>query len=384
MMNWKSFLNNFKFCFWKKNNKNTKIIIWFLVIVIALLSIIWFKLYDNQNREMTYKYENWDIVAVMKTTNWVINILLETKLAPITANNFIGLASKGYYDGIIFHRIIKGFMIQWWDPTGTGMWGESIYGKKFDDEFNPELKNDKYTISMANSWPNTNGSQFFINTAENNFLDGKHAVFGEVVEGFENVDKLEKVVTWANDRPEKEVKIIKVEIKEYKNGKLVDYDFNLDEALKKVEEIKKSEFESKKDKVIENGDTVSVNYTLTLKDGTKKDSSLDRGVPFEFTVWAWMVIPGWDKWLLGHKIGDKFNLEVSPEEGYGLDEIKIPKSQLQSFIDGWFNLEAWEILPTSAWNIEILSADEDSITIKNNNELANQELFFDIEVVDIK
>ena len=267
----------------------------------------------NENKEVkAYKYEQWDVVAIMKTTNGTISILLETELVPRTTANFIGLATKWYYDDVIFHRIIKWFMIQWGDPDGTGMWGESIYWEKFDDEFSDELKNNKYTISMANAWKNTNGSQFFINTKDNNFLDGKHSVFGEVVEWLDNVDKLEKTKTDWGDKPLKEVKMISIDIKEYDNGKLKDYNFDLDSILKKVEDTKKTENEAKKDKVLKNWDSVSVHYTLTLEDWTKKDSSLDRGEPFVFVLWNKMVIKGWDEWLLGHKIGDKFKLEVSP------------------------------------------------------------------------
>ncbi len=347
-------------------------------------------LITNDNTKMT-NYNEWDIVAIMKTTNWAINILLETEKTPITTTNFIGLAKQGYYDGVIFHRIIKDFMIQWWDPDGTGMGGVSIYGESFNDEIDDSLKNNKYTISMANSGPNTNGSQFFINTNNNNFLDGKHAVFGRVVEWFDNVDKLEKTKTDNGDRPVKEVKMISVEIKEYKGGTLKDYAFDLDARLSKIEEdkIEKEKYKiekekSKKNKSLENGDTVYAHYTLTLEDGTKKDSSLDRGEPFVFTLWAKMVIKGWDEGLLGRKIGDKFNLEVSPEDGYGLVEIVIPKTELQSFIDSGVKLEKGEVLPTDRWNIEILDANEDSITIKNTNELAWKKLFFDIEVIDIK
>ena len=343
-------------------------------------------LYNNKTQMSNYK--EWDIVVVMKTTNWTINILLETKKAPITTTNFIGLAKQWYYDGVIFHRIIKGFMIQWGDPDGTWMWGKSIYWEKFDDEFDPSLKNDKYTISMANAWPNTNGSQFFINTANNNFLDWKHAVFGRVVEWFENVDKIEKTKTDSGDRPVKEVKIIKLDVKEFKDGSLKDYNFNLDDALKNIENIKKEELEAKKNKVIENWDTVSVDYTLTLKDGTKIDSSLDRWTPFEFTVWVKQVIKWWEVWLLGHKIWDKFKLEVSPEDGYGVyDENNVQvleKNQLKSFTDAWIKLEVDSTLPTNRWEFKIIKADDNTITIDVNPPLAWKTLFFDIEIKDIK
>ncbi len=342
---------------------------------------------DNNKTQMS-NYKEWDIVAVMKTTNWTINILLETKKEPITTTNFIGLADKWYYDGVIFHRIIKDFMIQWGDPDGTGMGWTSIYWEKFDDEFDSSLKNNKYTIAMANAWPNTNGSQFFINTANNNFLDGKHAVFGRVVEWFENVDKLEKTKTDSSDRPVKEAKMISVKIKEFKNGSLKDYDFNLENALKNLEKIKEDKLNSKKDKVIQNWDTISVDYTLTLKDGKKIDSSLDRWTPFEFTVWEKQVIKWWDEWLLGHKIGDKFKLEVSPEDWYGVYDEKnvqvLQKDQLKSFVDAGISLTVWETLPTSRGQFVIIDADDKTVTIDVNPPLAWKKLFFDIEVKDIK
>ncbi|MBT3397492.1 peptidylprolyl isomerase [archaeon] len=131
---------------------------------------------------------------------------------PITAGNFEGLVEKGTYDGVIFHRIIPNFMIQGGDPTGTGMGDRSIPNIK--DEFTHAggNKNDRGTISMANAGPNTGSSQFFINLVDNNFLDGKHPTFGEVVEGMEVVDKIATVATSAQDRPLEEVKILKATI----------------------------------------------------------------------------------------------------------------------------------------------------------------------------
>ena len=123
---------------------------------------------------------------------------------PITAGNFQKLVEKGFYDGTVFHRIISGFMIQGGDPTGTGCGGP---GYAIKDEFTRKNKNDRGTISMANAGPNTGGSQFFINLANNNFLDSKHPVFGKVVEGLDIVDALGNVKTGANDKPVKEVKI---------------------------------------------------------------------------------------------------------------------------------------------------------------------------------
>ena len=125
---------------------------------------------------------------------------------PVTAGNFVSLVQKGYYDGVIFHRVIDGFMIQGGDPTGTGRGGP---GYSIRDEFKAGNRNDRGTISMANAGPNTGGSQFFINVANNNFLDDRHPVFGRVVEGMDVVDRISKVKTGAGDRPVTEVKIVK-------------------------------------------------------------------------------------------------------------------------------------------------------------------------------
>lgn len=148
-------------------------------------------------------------------------VLLETNLGditiqlysdmPITSGNFEKLIQQGYYNGVIFHRVIEGFMIQGGDPTGTGMGGP---GYEIPDEFTHKggNKNNRGTISMANSGPDTGGSQFFINLVDNNFLDSKHPAFGEVIEGMDIVDKIGKVKTDSEDRPLTEVKIISATI----------------------------------------------------------------------------------------------------------------------------------------------------------------------------
>ena len=130
---------------------------------------------------------------------------------PITSGNFEKLVNKGFYDGVIFHRIIEGFMIQGGDPQGTGTGGP---GYSIQDEFTHEggNKNDRGTISMANSGPNTGGSQFFINLVNNNFLDDKHPAFGKIVEGMNIVDEIAKVQKDSSDRPLEEIKIIKASV----------------------------------------------------------------------------------------------------------------------------------------------------------------------------
>ena len=128
---------------------------------------------------------------------------------PVTAGNFESLVGKGYYDGVIFHRVIDGFMIQGGDPTGTGRGGP---GYTIKDEFTQNNKNNRGTIAMANAGPNTGGSQFFINLVNNNFLDDRHPVFGRVIEGMDLVDKIGKTKTDRADRPLKEIRIEKARI----------------------------------------------------------------------------------------------------------------------------------------------------------------------------
>lgn len=140
------------------------------------------------------------------------NIIIELyKEMPLTTQNFEQLVKNGFYDGVIFHRVIDGFMIQGGDPTGTGSGGP---GYAIKDEFaNSELdENNRGTISMANAGPNTGGSQFFINLIDNNYLDGRHPVFGKVIQGMDVVDKIAKVETNSGDRPLKDVIIIKASL----------------------------------------------------------------------------------------------------------------------------------------------------------------------------
>lgn len=148
--------------------------------------------------------------ATVKTNKGDITLSFYNDLAPVTVANFCTLAKKGFYDGVIFHRVIKDFMIQGGDPDGTGMGGP---GYKFADEIHAKNKNDVGTIAMANAGPGTNGSQFFINTKDNNFLDTKHTVFGKVTSGMEVVTAIEGVETGSMDRPVQPVTITNVLLK---------------------------------------------------------------------------------------------------------------------------------------------------------------------------
>ena len=177
--------------------------------------------------------------ATIKTNHGDIVIQLFPEEAPMTVENFVRLAQKGYYDGITFHRVISDFMIQGGDPEGTGAGGQSIWGHNFEDEFSNELFNLRGALSMANAGPNTNGSQFFIVQNKNMpkrfiqqlrdaqypeevvkaykqggtpWLDHRHTVFGHVSEGMDVVDEIAKVAKDGNDKPLEDVVITTVEI----------------------------------------------------------------------------------------------------------------------------------------------------------------------------
>ena len=185
--------------------------------------------------------EDSKVTAVIKTNRGDIKVALFPEQAPKTVKNFIELSKKGYYDGVIFHRVIPDFMVQGGDPTGTGMGGESIYGEKFEDEFSQEVFNLRGALSMANAGPNTNGSQFFIVQNQNvpanmlgqlegagfpseiieeykkggtPWLDFRHTVFGHVIEGMNVVDEMSSVKRDPQDRPLFDITIDGVEINE--------------------------------------------------------------------------------------------------------------------------------------------------------------------------
>jgi len=169
---------------------------------------------NNMNQEILKQYSQ----AELETNLGNFTIEFFNEEAPITSANFLNLANDAYFDNIKFHRVIDGFMIQGGDPltkddSMINRWGTGGPGYAIEDEFSVFLSNKRGTISMANSGPNTGGSQFFINLVDNNFLDFKHAVFGKVIDGMEIVDKIGKVKTGPSDRPENAVIIKKINLK---------------------------------------------------------------------------------------------------------------------------------------------------------------------------
>jgi cyclophilin family peptidyl-prolyl cis-trans isomerase len=189
-----------------------------LIIFLSLVLSFNQSIYPQKKKDKKKMNEK-QTVAIIQTNMGTIELELFADKTPKTVENFVGLANKGYYNGVIFHRVIDKFMIQGGDPTGTGRGGESLWGGKFNDEIVPELKHDSEGIlSMANAGPNTNGSQFFITLVPTPWLDGKHTVFGKVIKGMDVVRAIGKVQTNQMDRPLKDVVMEKVTI-EYRDKK---------------------------------------------------------------------------------------------------------------------------------------------------------------------
>jgi cyclophilin family peptidyl-prolyl cis-trans isomerase len=273
------------------------------------------------------------------------NIILELyyEQVPTTVSNFVALAEgnhpvvddqhegKRYYDGLKFHRVIENFMIQGGDPTGTGSGGP---GYQFDDEFNEELKHDgPGVLSMANSGPGTNGSQFFITHVETPWLDGKHSIFGKVNSGQDVVDKIEQ------DDIIKTVKVIRIGeaaksfnapenfenyISEKSEADILRAEAEK-ESLEKLSEGMQETESGLKYKISKEGtgpnakkdDLLSVHYSLQLVDGSEIDSSFTRGAPIEFTCGVGQVIKGWDEAMQLLNKGSKARLIIPSELGYG-------------------------------------------------------------------
>lgn len=282
------------------------------------------------------------LYAKLKTSKGDILLNLEFEKTPGTVGNFVALAEgnmensakpqgKKYYDGLKFHRVIADFMIQGGCPLGTGTGSP---GYSFDDEFHPDLKHDKPGVfSMANSGPASNGSQFFITHVATPWLDNKHTVFGNVVEGQNVVDAI------AQGDILESVEIIRVgaaaekfnAIESFRTfegsreKKIAEAKAKIDAALDKLAAgFQKTEsglryqiVQNGTGKKAEKGNTISVHYKGQLEDGSVFDSSYTRKQPIEFKVGVGQVIQGWDEGLQLLKVGDKARLVIPSHLGYG-------------------------------------------------------------------
>ncbi len=286
------------------------------------------------------------LYAVLDTSRGKVTIKLFFEKAPLTVTNFVGLAEgtkdsnkpagAPFYDGLKFHRVIKDFMIQGGDPMGTGMGGP---GYKFPDEFDPDLRHDGPGIlSMANSGPNTNGSQFFITHRATPWLDNKHSVFGKVVSGQEVVQDIRQ-----NDLI-KTIRILRIGEKAEKFKTNQETFAQLASRLKKAQTQKQDKIREQEADLIKSkwpttqktssglmyvvekegtgpkpkkGQTIAAHYTGTLLNGKKFDSSRDRGNPIVFPVGMGRVIAGWDEALMDINKGEKRILIIPHTLAYG-------------------------------------------------------------------
>ena len=346
--------------------------------LIALLSAM-FVFFSCNSQKKAYKDLGDGLFADIETTKGHIVVKLNYKEVPTTVANFVTLAEgknnfvkveykgKPFYNGTIFHRVIDGFMIQGGDPTGTGM-GDPGY--RFEDEFVPSLRHSKKGIlSMANSGPNTNGSQFFITQVPTPHLDGRHTVFGETVKGEEVIDAIAKAPRNGQDRPNEDIKIKNITI--VANGKdaqkfdavkvfdsyfksVAEREKEKEERVKRasakfLEEIKVQEPQAKvlpsgvKIFTINNGEGkqpkqtefAMVNYAGYLRNGALFDSNIKeveesygkyqamreqqngyQPIPFPYTPSA-QLIPGFKEALLTIKVGDKIRVFIPATLGYG-------------------------------------------------------------------
>jgi len=287
------------------------------------------------------------LFADITTTKGIISIQLEFEKTPLTVCNFVGLAEGKlsnmakedgvpYYDSLTFHRVIADFMVQGGDPTGTGRGGP---GYRFADEIDNSLKHNRAgTLSMANAGPGTNGSQFFITHGATPHLDGKHTVFGYVVEGQDVVDSI---------RQGDEIETVSIRREGAEAEAFIADQSHFDSLVENVEtraaEKLAKEQDSMKEKVMElypnaieseegyfyvvtaegEGATpkpntlVTAHYEGRLLDGKVFDSSIRRNEPFQFSVGEGQVISGWDYAFLSMKKGEKRTIILPPELAYG-------------------------------------------------------------------
>lgn len=340
-----------------------------LLIALAALSLVsCTPIYKKMNVDKeTYEGLKDGLYANFQTSKGNMIVKFEDEKAPVTVANFVGLAegkienkskAKGvpFYDGTIFHRVIKDFMIQGGDPKGTGM-GDPGY--KFDDEKNDLQHTGKGILSMANSGPNTNGSQFFITEVATPWLDGRHTIFGSVINGLDVIDVIANVEKGAQDKPKTDVVLEKVSIftkgDEYKDydaakifnegkGKIKQNNQAILEKIAADKKKKEEEFFANQQRLIDEmkadmqvtpsglyykitktttgvapkaGDDVAVHYAGRLADGTEFDSSFKRGEPIEFPVGLGRVIRGWDEGIMLLKEGETGTFVIPSELGYG-------------------------------------------------------------------
>ena len=317
----------------KKNN--------ILLYITFIFLMVGCKFDKGEEEQITIDVGESTMQAIINTTKGDITIQLEFEKTPMTVANFVGLAEgtipndakklgEPYYDGIKFHRVIKDFMIQGGDPTGTGRGGP---GYQFPDEFHPDLThNSPGVLSMANAGAGTNGSQFFITHKATPWLDNKHSVFGNVIDGLEVVNAIDqddiinsiKIIRDGKSAQKFDANAIFGEAQEKAIEELKEKQKKQTESLKKLTKDASATESGLQYIIIKEGagdtpypgQTVRVHYSGFLIDGTQFDSSIGKQ-PIEFMIGAGRVIKGWEEGIQLLNIGSKAKLIIPPELGWG-------------------------------------------------------------------
>jgi cyclophilin family peptidyl-prolyl cis-trans isomerase/FKBP-type peptidyl-prolyl cis-trans isomerase 2 len=290
--------------------------------------------------------------AIIETEEGNLTLELFAADVPVTVNNFIFLAREGFYDGITFHRVIAGFMAQGGDPTGTGAGGP---GYTFPDEFSQHT-HDAGALSMANSGPDTNGSQFFITYAPQHGLDERHSVFGRLIKGMDVLENL----TPRDPR----------QSPDYTGDAIIRV--TIEEAVKTQAEV---------------GDTVRVHYTGRLGNGTEFDSSLERE-PLQFTIGLGQMISGFEQAAIGMSPGEWRTVTIPADEAYGpYDEdlvTVVDRNELPPGQDPVVGQRFQGQTPDGLISIyTVIDVSESTVTLDGNHPLAGKDLTFDIQLVEI-
>lgn len=355
----------------------------------------------SQEQETAYQsdviLEDWDIVAEIQTSKGNIKLKLYRDEAPLTTTNFIVHALNDYYKGTTFHRVIDDFMIQGGDPLWDGTWWESIYGWQFEDEFFDKIQNLPGTISMANSWPNTNGSQFFINEVNNVHLDGKHTVFGKVYEGMDVVHKITQVPL-NGDSPAKEITIKDIVIFKYTNNELTDFEIQdkdvftqiaIDTFNTKLEEAKEELYaqrEAKKmfdsNRIAESGDVVEVKFEFTdIETNEIILSNMDDEVGAQFQIDGRTPMWGLNDTLKWMKIGETKTGTFEAEDAFGPVSFEIPMEEAKQIEQMGIELKVWNVIPSQEGEYKILAINESTITITNPHPAAGKKVNYTVELI---
>lgn len=334
----------------------------------------------NEDEYQLSTPENWDLVAIMYTNKGVIKLKLFKDEAKFAVTNFVSKAQSGYYEWIIFHRVIKDFMIQGWDPTWTWRWWESSFGFSFRDEFDEKLTHKPYSLSMANSGLATNWSQFFIvHGLPQDHLNGKHTVFWQVLEGSGIVDKIANVsVESYSNKPHSDVIINKVYIKEYKDWILVPTTFDWEEEVSKI----KNNLQVQKWAVVELH--MDMSYEKDWKE--IKESTRDSNSSITFVIGQDKLLSKIEYRLFWAKVWDKFDFDLDKAYwDYDLSKVlEIPKTQVWPSFD---QFKVWDVL--EMWHeriaVKVIDKNADTLKVDSNHPLAGLDIkFTDVEILKIR